>query len=48
MGVDGVGSIRELFLVLGILVIFSVELLEIFDDENYVFSFRVLKGGYCL
>nr|PNR39688.1 hypothetical protein PHYPA_019967 [Physcomitrium patens] len=48
MGADGVGSIRELSLVSGIPATSSVELLETLDDENHVFSSRVLKGGHRL
>jgi abscisic acid receptor (PYR/PYL family) len=47
-GEGGVGSIRTMELVSGIPATSSVERLEILDDEQHIFSFRVLGGGHRL
>lgn len=43
-----VGSIREIHLVSSVPATYSVERLEILDDENHVVGFRVLGGGHRL
>jgi abscisic acid receptor (PYR/PYL family) len=43
-----VGSIRTVQVVSGIPATFSVERLEILDDDQHIFSFRVLGGGHRL
>ncbi|CAM6015078.1 unnamed protein product [Sphagnum balticum] len=47
-GDGGVGSIREVHLVSGLPATSSIERLEILDEDQHIFSFRVLGGRHRL